>query len=132
MSKNYDKNRLLIYILGCVGTKSLLTYIISKLPSHLLPIVGYIALIPIFGFSYNFLSGTRTIGAFGEKVWWNSLRPIHAILYSLFAISAINKNPHCWIILAIDIIISAIGFFIYHYIHNDHKLRQQFLSYFYT
>lgn len=35
------------------------------------------------GFMYQFIVKTRTIGAFNNKVWWDSLRPVHAFLYFL-------------------------------------------------
>lgn len=35
------------------------------------------------GFMYQYIVKTRTTGAFHNKVWWDSLRPIHSILYFL-------------------------------------------------
>jgi len=73
--------------------------------------MGYAALLPVFGFSYLFLSGTRKwTGAFGEKIWWNSLRPVHAILYLLFAILAIQGKREAWIFLLMDVCIGTTGF----------------------
>ena len=59
-----------------------------------LQLLGYLAIIPAIGFSYIFLTGSRKTGieVFGSKIWWNKLRPLHAILYGLFAYNAINKN----------------------------------------
>ena len=57
-----------------------------------------------------FLTGSRKTGqeVFGNKIWWNNLRPVHAILYTLFAYNAINKNKEVWIYLLIDVIIGLI------------------------
>ena len=51
---------------------------------------------PAIGFSYIFIFGKRKKGGqtFGQKIWWNHLRPIHALLYALFAYLAINKNKN--------------------------------------
>ena len=56
---------------------------------------------------------------FGNKIWWNLLRPIHGILYLLFAYNALNKNNNSWIYLMIDVIIGLIRFLIYHYKCNN-------------
>ena len=68
-----------------------------------------------------FLTGSRKTGAevFGDKIWWNNLRPIHAILYTLFAYNAINKNRKAWIYLFIDVIIGLISFIGYHYMEGN-------------
>jgi hypothetical protein len=55
----------------------------------------------------------------GEKIWWNNLRPIHAILYILFAISAINKKSYSWIFLLIDVILGLTMFLYHHYSIGD-------------
>ena len=59
-----------------------------------LPYLGFLAIMPAIGFSYIFIFGKRKKGGetFGQKIWWNHLRPIHALLYALFAYLAINKK----------------------------------------
>ena len=75
----------------------------------------------LIGFSYIFLTGSRKTGqeVFGNKIWWNNLRPIHTILYTLFAYNAINKNREAWIYLFIDVIIGLISFIGYHYMEGN-------------
>ena len=91
--------------------------------SQYLPYLGYLALLPAIGFSYIYLTGTRQTGAevFGSKIWWNKLRPIHAILYFLFAFGAIKKIHYSWIFLLIDVIFGLISFLTYHYLQGDYK-----------
>ena len=45
--------------------------------------LGYLALLPATEFIYIYLTGSMKTGAesFGEKIWWNNLRPIHSILF---------------------------------------------------
>ena len=77
------------------------------------------------GFIYIFLTGSRKTGmeTFGDKIWWNDLRPVHALMYGLFAYNAINKNPNAWIFLLIDVIIGLFSFLIFHYKNGDfHKV----------
>ena len=83
--------------------------------------LGYLALLPAIGFMYIYVTGSRKTGAevFGEKIWWNNLRPIHSIFYFLFAYNAIIGNNQAWIYLLVDVLIGLISFLLYHYINGD-------------
>lgn len=118
---NTLQKRFLLFLIGCIGTRSLFVYIAKIIDIKYLPILGYIALLPAIGFSYIYLSGSRKTGGevFGEKIWWNNLRPIHAILYGLFAYNAINKNPISWVFLLIDVVLGLVSFLIHHYLVGD-------------
>jgi hypothetical protein len=115
---NTLQKRFLLFLIGCIGTRSLFVYIAKTIDIKYLPILGYIALLPAVGFSYIYLSGSRKTGAevFGDKIWWNNLRPMHALLYALFAYNAINKNPISWIFLLIDVIFGLVSFLIHHHL----------------
>ena len=84
---NEIKKRILLFLFGCIGVRSLFVIIAKYTDTKYLPYLGYLALLPALGFIYIFLSGTRKTGpeTFGNKIWWNNLRPIHATLYILFA-----------------------------------------------
>ena len=118
---NNLQKRFLFFLIGCIGTRFLLVLITKYSPIKYLPIFGYIALVPMFGFIYIYLSGSRNTGSevFGDKIWWNNLRPIHAILYGLFAYNAINKNTNSWIYLLVDVIFGLISFLAHHYMENN-------------
>ena len=79
--------------------------------------MGYVTLIPAFGFMYIYLSNSRERGVevFNEKIWWNHLRPIHSLLYFLFSYYAINKKRFSWKILAFDVILGFFAFLHHHY-----------------
>jgi hypothetical protein len=114
---NNLQKRIALFLIGCIGTRTLLVYIAKHAPPTLLTYMGYIALFPAFGFFYLFLSGTRTTGAevFGDKIWWNNLRPIHGILYAMFAYHAIHKHSNAWMYLLADVIIGLLSFLYFHY-----------------
>ena len=120
---NTLQKRFLLFLIGCIGTRSLFVYIAKTIDIKYLPILGYIALLPAIGFSYIYLSGSRKTGAevFGEKIWWNNVRPIHALLYALFAYNAINKNPSAWVFLLIDVVFGLFSFLIHHYLIGDFR-----------
>ena len=83
--------------------------------------LGFLALLPALGFAYIYLTGSRQTGkeVFGEKIWWNDLRPLHSLLYFLFAYNAIIGNKNSWIYLLIDVVIGIISFLIFHYRNGD-------------
>lgn len=101
--------------------RTLFVVIAKNIDIKFLPYLGYIALLIAIGFIYIFLTGSRKTGVevFGDKIWWNKLRPLHALLYGLFAYNAINKNPNAWVFLLIDVIIGLISFLIFHYKNGD-------------
>ena len=118
---NDIKKRMLMFLIGCIGVRSLFVVIAKYININYLKYLGYLALLPAIGFMYIYLTGSRKTGpeTFGEKIWWNNLRPIHSILYFLFAYNAIIGNTHAWIYLLADVIIGLISFLIYHYVKGD-------------
>ena len=118
---NNIQKRFLLFIFGCIGLRTLFVVIAKNIDIKFLPYLGYLALLMATGFIYIFLTGSRKTGAevFGGKIWWNDLRPVHALFYGLFAYNAINKNPNSWIFLLIDVIVGLISFLIFHYINGD-------------
>ena len=111
-----EMKRILLFLIGCIGTRLFLVYLAKTISLQYLPVLGYIALLPAIGFMYYFITGTRTTGpeVFGDKIWWNDLRPVHAALYGLFAYYAIQKNRDAWLILLVDVIIG-LGAFVHHH-----------------
>ena len=118
---NHLQQRFLLFLFGCIGIRSLFVIIARYINTKYLKYFGYLALVPAIGFIYIYLTGTRKTGAevFGEKIWWNNLRPIHSILYFLFAYNAIIGNKQSWIYLLIDVLIGLISFLIHHYTNGD-------------
>jgi hypothetical protein len=118
---NNIQKRFLLFLFGCIPTRLAIMYLAKIAPLNYLPILGYIALIPALGFIYLYFSGIRESGpeTFGDKIWWNNLRPIHSVMYLLFAYNAINKVRSAWLYLMYDVIFGLFSFLIYHYINND-------------
>ena len=104
--------RIALFLIGCIGTRSALVYIAKTLSPEYLQYMGYLALLPAFGFIFLWVTGTRKTGpeVFGEKIWWNSLRPIHGLLYLAFAYNAIRQNPNSWLYLLADVILGLVSF----------------------
>jgi len=115
------QKRFVMFLVGCIGVRSLLVIIAKYINIQYLKYLGYLALVPAIGFMYIFISGTRNTGpeVFGGKIWWNNLRPIHSILYFLFAYNAIMGNRNAWIFLLVDVLFGLTSFLIYHSLNGD-------------
>lgn len=111
---------LLLFLLGCIPVRLLVTFIAKIANLTVLRILGILFLIPATGITYYAISGTRNnVGAFGEKVWWNSMRPVHAILFFCFAYYAIIGNKCAYVYLLIDTIMSLFSFLYFHSMNGD-------------
>ena len=120
---NNIQKRFILFLFACIPSRLFLVYLSKNISLEYLPILGYLALIPAIGFIYLYLSKTRKTGpeVFGEKIWWDKLRPIHSLFYFLFAYNAIHKFKGAWIYLLYDVIFGLISFVILHYINTDLK-----------
>lgn len=120
---NDIQKRFLLFLIGCIGTRTLFVLIAKNAEPKYLPLLGYLALLPAIGFIYIYLTGSRKTGGevFGEKIWWNDLRPIHSLLYFLFAYNAIIGNKKAWMYLLVDVIFGLSSFLIFHFKNGDFK-----------
>ena len=106
-----------LFLIGCIGVRSLFAYISSIVNIEYLPYIGYLALLPVIGWLVLYTFGLRMTGpeVFGGKIWWNKLRPVHALLFLLFAIFAIRKRRDAYYFLIIDTVLGLIAFMYHHY-----------------
>jgi hypothetical protein len=104
--------RALLFLIGCIGTRAVITYAAYIASPELLTYLGYLALLPAIGFFTIYFMDLRKTGAevFGEHIWWNNLRPIHGMLYTLFAVSAITQQPYAWKWLLADVMLGFTSF----------------------
>jgi hypothetical protein len=116
------KKRFLLFLFGCIGVRLFLVYL-AKTQLGILRYLGYLAILPAIGFLLIFLFGLRKTGqeVFGEKIWWNPLRPVHAFLWGLFAYLAIKGEKYAWKVLLVDVLIGLFSFLIYHWMVGDFK-----------
>lgn len=82
---NSIQKRFLLFLIGCIGIRTLLVYIAKNIDIDLLQYMGYLLLLPAIGFIYIYLTNSRQTGAevFGDKIWWNNLRPLKELICSL-------------------------------------------------
>ena len=109
--------RFALFLIGCIGLRSLLVYLAYIANPQYLRYMGYVAVLIAIGFFYIFLTNSRKTGpeVFGDKIWWDWLRPVHGLLYLLFAYNAIIGNKTAWMYLLVDVVIGFTSFLVFHF-----------------
>lgn len=113
--------RFLMFLIGCMGSRFLLTYISKIIKSEYIMYISIITGIIGLGFIYIYLFGNEIADKQLEwtgdkKIWWNDLRIVHGSLYLLFSYMVFNQNKDAWLILLVDTIIGLISWIKYHQI----------------
>jgi hypothetical protein len=109
-----DKDRILLFLFGCMTARILLALLAKYLTPTYLQIMGVLTLIPAFGMMYLFFFGKKKAGAFGGKLWWNNMRMVHGLIYLIFSICAIMKKSWSWMILMFDVVIGLTAFLVHY------------------
>ena len=115
------KKRRLLFLLGCIPSRLFLAYVAYKAitTKHKWSSVFGVFMIAIgLGFWTIYLTNSRQTGpeVFGDKIWWNSLRPIHGTLWLIAGILFLQKNPLCVWIMLLDTLIGLFSFLHHHQI----------------
>lgn len=110
--------RVLLFLIGCIGTRTAFAIAAKYASPEILQTMGAFALLPAIGFYLIFVFKLRETGreVFGEKIWWNDLRPIHGTMYLLFAIFAIQKKSFAWMFLAADVAFGLMAYLTHHFL----------------
>ena len=108
--------RLILFLVGCMGARFSLAYFIKTHDNKYKKILISLLCIIGIGFIYIYVNNLRKTGmeVFGDKIWWNNLRPLHGTLYLLAAIFLYNNNNNTYLIIIIDTLIGLISFSKYH------------------
>ena len=112
-----NKEPLHVYFALCIFIRLLLIYFAFIFLHNNIGNALFTLLYALMGISilYQYISKIRTKGAFGQYIWWDFLRPLHAVLF-LCASILIYKRQDIFIwVLLLD---TFIGFSAYVYYHN--------------
>jgi len=114
--------RILVFVFGCLLTRSLVGFAAYKTVADnavlLRNLVGVLCLGIGSGLTYYYCSGTRAYGGEvnglrGGRIWWNNLRPFHAVLYVAAALLLFTNSRCAWMPIAADVAFGA-GAFVAH------------------
>jgi hypothetical protein len=111
--------RLALFLIGCIGTRTALTYIVKHHNQKYQKLLVLVLLAPAIGFTYIYMNDLRKTGpeVFGDKIWWNNLRPFHALMYFSAAYLVYSKNKQAYFPIALDTIVGLLSFSYYHFVH---------------
>ena len=102
---------ILYYFMICIFVRLSLAYgvyVVQKMPIRYMFVLLYLLL--SIGSLYQYRVKTRTIGAFNNKVWWDNLRPIHALLFLCTSIGLFYKYKYSYMFLIVDTFIGVLGY----------------------
>jgi hypothetical protein len=110
------QKRFLLFLLGCIPARFIIAFLAKSYPEYL-PYFGLISFIIGMGFLIIYVGDYRKTAAevFGDKIWWNKWRPLHALLFLAFAYFAFNNNKDAWKLLLVDAVIGLYLFTNYHF-----------------
>lgn len=99
--------RLLLFLCLCIPLRSIAAFIAYKYPeSSIINILAILYIIMGLSMLYLFLTNQRQNAPEGGGItWWNNLRPIHAILYLLFALAVFLGKSYSYIFLIGDVLL---------------------------
>ena len=117
------QKRFLLFLGACIPMRLFFAFLAWIISINYLPLLGYIALLPAFGFFYLFFTGKRQTGleTQGEPIWWSKFRPIHGLFYLLFSFYAIKKDRSAYLFLLTDVLFGLILFVWFHYNNGNFK-----------
>lgn len=96
--------RIIVFLTMCIGTRLMLAYISKGLSKQNLKLSSFVAVIVAISFITLYLFDLRKSGieASNGIVWWNVFRPIHGILFLLYAIYAFKGEKNAYYVLLVD------------------------------
>lgn len=110
-----DKKRIILFLSGCLVVRSLFVVLAKFGSPTVLKVMGVVALLISAGFIRQFFVNPTKAGAFGGKPWWNNLRPVHGIIYALFALLAFSHYyDKAWIVLLFDVMLGLFAFTVHY------------------
>ena len=103
-------NRISLFLIGCIGARILLTYIVKIHNTKYKNILAAILFIQALGLSIIYIKKYRKTGleVFGNKIWWNFARPFHALMYYLTSYLVYVKNKNAYIVIGLDTLVGVI------------------------
>ncbi len=100
----------LIFLIGCLSIRTSLALFAKWLEPKNQKHFAIISVIVGIAFITLYLGDLRKTGReAGGLIWWNKLRPVHGLLYLLFAIYSFKEEPFAWKILLVDVFVGLIA-----------------------
>lgn len=101
----------LLYLLVCIPVRIGIAIGAKYIPVNYLPLASIVAFITSFLWLWKFFNNKqgKSKGAFGQIVWWNNMRMVHALIWIAFGILALFKNKYAYLLLLLDVFVGLGG-----------------------
>ena len=88
------KTQQILFLCGRLVVRSLFAALTAYCPVKYLVYIGVVTLIPIIGWLRILFVAPRETGpeVFGGKIWWQNIRIIHLVMWTIAAIFLFTKN----------------------------------------
>lgn len=113
------KTKLTLFFIICIILRILIAYFtLYSLNNETLRLITSLILLCIsVGFLYQYLTKYRINGAFGQKIWWDYMRPFHVMMYMYASYLTFNNNKYVFFVLLLDVFIGTLSFINNHYMY---------------
>lgn len=102
--------RIFAFLVICLGIRLLFAYIAKNLSKENLRLSSIPAAILGLTFIILYLFDLRKTGVeAGGTIWWNKIRPIHGVIYILYAIYAFKGEKNAYYVLIFDVLVGFIA-----------------------
>ncbi len=110
------QKRINAFIFGCMVARLGVVFLAYKYSQTLSQELSWFAGILSIGFLTIYAFGLRTTGVevLGDKIWWNHLRPVHGVLWGIFAYYIAYKNKNSYMVLGVDTLLGLLAFLNFH------------------
>jgi hypothetical protein len=111
------KVRIPLFLIGCLGSRTAIAYIVSSLSNKYRLLIASILLAPAIGFAVIYLFRLRRTGeeVFGDRIWWDKLRPFHSLMYFAAALAVYFQEKKAYLLIILDTLVGFVAFCHFHY-----------------
>ena len=108
--------RVPIFLIGCLGARTGIAYLVKRFGQGHRLLIALLLVLPAIGFASIYLLGLRRTGGevFGDKIWWNSLRPFHALMYFGAAAAVYFRKKNAYLLILLDTLVGLGAFCRFH------------------
>jgi hypothetical protein len=107
-------NRLtILFWLVCIPIRLVISATVKYIPLRYLPFITVVVFPVSLTWFIKFLTFTPTVslGGFGQIVWWNRMRLLHAIVWGTVGVMALNRSSYTYSGLVFDVLMGIGGWF---------------------
>jgi hypothetical protein len=102
-----------LFWLVCIPSRLVFAVVVKFIPVRYLPLLTVVVVPVALTFFVKFMTfdPTVSLGAFGQVVWWNRMRLLHAIVWGTVGAMSLTLSTYTYSGLLFDVLIGIWGWF---------------------